>query len=157
MGNRMSTPLIDKVLVVCIGNICRSPMAEGLLKDRMQHHSQQNVEVRSAGISALVGRQSEKFAQRIMLRQGIDISNHRAKQLVKEDIVWAALILVMDNTQRRTIEQDYPSARGKVFKIGEWLDVEVSDPYRQPEAAFESSYKTISRCIDGWVSKIKQE
>ena len=66
----------DNILVVCVGNICRSPMAEALLKQRFP-----NKNIDSAGVGALVGHPADPAALEIMTKQGIDITSHVAKQI----------------------------------------------------------------------------
>lgn len=90
------------ILVVCIGNICRSPMAEYFLK---QKYPQLNVE--SAGISGLIGHQADEKAQLCMQRLGIDMQSHIARKLNAEHIKKADLILVMSQNQQKHIEQTY--------------------------------------------------
>jgi protein-tyrosine phosphatase len=104
--------MIKRILVLCIGNICRSPMAEGLLKEALPGH-----EISSAGLGALVGQPADPHAVALMQQQGIDISAHRARQLESWMIVTADLVLVMDMEQKRHLEQQYPLCRGIVL----WL------------------------------------
>ena len=82
---------MKSVLTVCIGNICRSPMAEGLLTAKLP-----NIHISSAGTGALVGRPADTQAQKLMLQHGIDISRHVAQQVNKLICSQADLILVMD-------------------------------------------------------------
>lgn len=150
----MHEAFINRILVVCTGNICRSPMGVALLKNRFNNNSQRNIKVISAGLNALVGESADPLAKTVMARNGIDISSHRARQLKPNQVSWADLILVMDRFQKQSIELEYPSARGKVFRLGEWSDIDIADPYGQSERAFESTYENIYKCIDDWISKI---
>lgn len=96
------------ILVVCIGNICRSPMAEYFLK---QQYPQLNIE--SAGISGLIGHQADEKARLCMQRLGIDMQPHVARKLNAEHIKKADLILVMSQNQQKHIEQTWPFAKVK--------------------------------------------
>jgi len=87
--------MINQILVVCIGNICRSPMAEGLLKRDLP-----KIKVSSAGLDALVGYGADPIAVEIMAEQGIDIQSHRARMLTDNLVRQSELILVMDNAQK---------------------------------------------------------
>lgn len=98
------------ILVVCIGNICRSPMAEYFLK---QQYPQLNIE--SAGISGLIGHQADEKARLCMQRLGIDMQPHVARKLNAEHIKKADLILVMSQNQQKHIEQTWPFAKGKTY------------------------------------------
>ena len=144
-----------RILVVCIGNICRSPMAEALLRRDLQV-SGSGAEVSSAGLGALVGHPADDIAQRLMERRDLDISGHRARQLDQQLIQQADLVLVMEQSHRRSVETQYPTARGKVFRLGEWSGLDVPDPYRQPEAAFEYALELIDKGVNDWVAKLKE-
>lgn len=139
------------VLAVCIGNICRSPMAEGLLKAELP-----GLNVASAGVGALIGKAADPTAQKLMLQRGVDISGHIAQQLNQLLCRRADLILVMDVEQRRYIETNYPFARGKVFRIAENLKQDVPDPYREGEAAFENALSLIDAGVHYWVDSVKK-
>ena len=80
----------DNILVVCVGNICRSPMAEALLKQRFP-----NKNVDSAGVGALVGHSADPAALEIMAKQEIDITNHVAKQIDENLAKTADIIFTM--------------------------------------------------------------
>ncbi|WP_454902168.1 low molecular weight protein-tyrosine-phosphatase [Variovorax gossypii] len=137
------------VLTVCIGNICRSPMAEGLLAAGLPH-----LRVFSAGIGALVGQPADATAQALMRRRGIDISGHVAQQVSQLLCRQADLILVMEREQRRHLESAYPFVRGKVFRIAEFTGQDVPDPYRQDEAAFEHAFALIDTGARAWIERI---
>ena len=101
---------INNILVVCVGNICRSPMAEYLLKQQFPQ-----LHIESAGISGLVGHNADEKAQLCMQRLGIDMQTHIAQKLDAEHIKRADLILVMSHNQQKHIEQTWPFAKGKLF------------------------------------------
>ncbi|MBP6133345.1 MAG: low molecular weight phosphotyrosine protein phosphatase, partial [Thauera sp.] len=75
--------MFDKILTLCTGNICRSPLAEFLLRDRLAARGRAAT-VASAGIGALVGHPADETTQRVALRHGIDLSPHVARQLTPE-------------------------------------------------------------------------
>ncbi|MFV5369513.1 low molecular weight protein-tyrosine-phosphatase [Acinetobacter junii] len=136
---------IQNILVVCVGNICRSPMAEYLLK---QQHP--NLHVESAGISGLVGHSADDKAQLCMHRFSIDMSGHIAKKLNAELIKKADLILVMSNNQQRHLEQTWPFSKGKVFRLGHWQNKNVSDPYQHDQKFFDDTCELIHQCVTDW-------
>jgi protein-tyrosine phosphatase len=142
---------MKSILVVCEGNICRSPMAEAVIAAALPE-----TRVRSAGLSALVGNPADDAAVRLMRLRGIDITAHRATQINRDMCLRAELILVMSIDQRRRLEKDYPTSNGRVFRIGEFNKLDVPDPYRQPLAAFESALKLIDEGVRAWVQRIRQ-
>ncbi|KAF5308124.1 hypothetical protein FQR65_LT18277 [Abscondita terminalis] len=120
-------------------NICRSPMAEFFLK---QSHPNLNIE--SAGLSAMVGHSADDKAIACMDALSIDMRSHIARQINAELIKKADLILVMSKNQSQHIEQKWPFAKGKVFRLGHWQGQNVPDPYQHDQAFFdETSMKMI--------------
>lgn len=141
--------MIRRVLVVCIGNICRSPMAEGLIRQAVP-----GVQISSAGMSALVGRGADPIAVQIMAGVGVDISAHRARMLTDAIARDADLILVMDEQQKQQLAVQYPYARGKVFKLGESTRQDIPDPYRQDPEVFRTVFSLIETGVNEWVKRI---
>jgi len=145
--------MIRHILVVCVGNICRSPMAEAVLRDALK--GRKEVVVESAGLGALVGEPASGFSVELMQERGLDISGHRAQQLTAELITRSDLILVMESGHRRAVDENEPTARGKLYRLGEWQDLEIPDPYRQPREAFEETLKLIDKGVADWVERLK--
>ena len=145
--------MIRHILVVCVGNICRSPMAEALLRHALR--GQEEISVESAGLGALVDHPASDHAVELMQERGVDISSHRARQLTPELVKNADLILVMEAGHKRAIDENEPTARGKVYRLGEWQDKDIDDPYRQPKAAFVDALKDIDDGIADWVERLK--
>jgi protein-tyrosine phosphatase len=135
--------MIHNVLFVCIGNICRSPMAEGLFSQVMPDKA-----VYSAGIHALVGEEADPLAQELMQERGIDISEHRARNLATWMVNETDLILTMDQYQKRFIEFKYPAAKGKVMRLGEQGNYDIPDPYKQGAQAFRHACHLIATGVD---------
>lgn len=142
---------MNSILVVCEGNICRSPMAQGLLASALPQ-----TPVHSAGLGALVGHPADETAVRLMDARGIDIAPHRAVQITSEMCKQSELVLVMSTEQRQRLEHLYPFACGKVFRIGEFDKLDVPDPYRQPEAAFREALERIDQGVRAWLQRIHQ-
>lgn len=140
---------IKSILVVCVGNICRSPMAEYLLK---QQHP--DLQIESAGISGLTGYPADDKAQLCMHRLNIDMQSHIAKKLNTEQLKQADLILVMSNNQQKHIEQTWPFAKGKVFRLGHWQNKNVPDPYQHDQVFFDNTCQLIQQCVADWKNYI---
>ena len=96
----------QNILVVCVGNICRSPMAEFFLK---QNHPNLNIE--SAGLSAMTGHSADDKAIACMDALNIDMRSHVAQQINAELIKKADLVLVMSKNQSQHIEQKWPFSK----------------------------------------------
>jgi protein-tyrosine phosphatase len=145
--------MIRHILVVCVGNICRSPMAEALLRRELR--GQDGITVESAGLGALVGHAASGHSVELMAEAGIDISAHRARQIHPDMVRAADLVLVMEAGHKRAIDDADPTARGKVHRLGEWQDTDIDDPYRQPRKAYEEALRDIETGVASWVTRIR--
>ena len=139
------------ILAVCTANICRSPLAEALLARTLPDH-----QVQSAGLEALVGMPADPTAVAVAADQGCDVRGHRARQLSAWMCQQADLILVMDQTHRLALEERFPLARGKVFRLGHYGSFDVADPYRKPREAFEDAWAAIARGVEDWAPRIRK-
>lgn len=142
---------MKSILVVCIGNICRSPMGEALISTALPH-----LKVTSAGVGALVGQPADPLARELMAERGLDIESHRARQLTSQMCQEADLMLTMDEEQRLHISQRHPFTRGKLFRLGEVARVDIPDPYRFGRSAFEEALQLIDAGAAAWVERIKK-
>jgi len=146
--------MFNSVLMVCVGNICRSPMAEALLINRLSDSNYSKINIASAGVGALVGHEADATAKELMTEKNIDVSMHRARQLNTELISEYDLILVMEKGHINAVHNIAPSSKGKVHLLGKWSDFEISDPYMQPRREFEVALELIERGVDEWVEKV---
>jgi protein-tyrosine phosphatase len=133
------------VLMVCEGNICRSPVARALLQRELPH-----CEVNSAGTRALVGERAAPLIIELATARGLDLHDHVATALTYEQVSAAELILCMTQAQRDLILTIYPFARGKVFRLGEHDQVDIVDPYKRHRAAFELAFAQIESGVSNW-------
>lgn len=143
--------MMKQILTLCIGNICRSPVAEALLARQFPDKT-----IWSAGISALVGQPADPFAVEVAAQQSLNLSTHRAQQLAGWMCQAADLILVMELGHKTWLEQRYPLVRGKVFRLGEQGKFDIDDPYRQSKAIFETAYARIAQGVADWTPRIQQ-
>lgn len=144
--------MFSSILIVCTGNICRSPMGEFLLRDRW---TKPGVRVASAGVGAMVGWGADEDALTVMQRYGIDMDAHRARQLTSELLTSHDLILVMEDEHAQWINRRMPTARGRVHLMSKWEgEAGVPDPYRRGLPAFEACYAQLDRCVDSWLKRL---
>ena len=140
--------MFKSVLVVCVGNICRSPLGEALLKQSL---AGKDIRIASAGISALVGKPMEPTALEILREHGGDHPDHSAQQFTSELARNYDLILTMEPRHIQDITRIAPEARGKTFLLGKWQgDKAIPDPYRQQRPAFEHVHKLITQATADW-------
>jgi len=141
--------MFNNVLVVCVGNICRSPMAEAMLLDRV---AGSGVMISSAGTHAMLSSTIDPLAQTVLQVNGVPAHKHRSRQVDVQMLHQSDLILLMEHKQMQSVLKLAPEVRGKTFLIGKWQqDLEIADPYRRPKLAFEQTYEQLSRCVDDWL------
>jgi protein-tyrosine phosphatase len=136
--------------MVCTGNICRSPMAEALLAGRLAGRTP-SVRVESAGVAALVGQPADPMACELMRERGLDLSGHRARQLTPEMVYASDLVLTMDTSLKRWVEQLVSGTVGRVHRIGRWGNFDVPDPFGKPRPAFEYALALIEDGLDDFM------
>lgn len=151
---------ILRVVIVCTGNICRSPMAEGLLRDRWAKRGRSGLIASSMGIRGLDNSPPTEMARRVCEEHGIDISAHRSRPLVGEELADAHLILTMDTVQREYVQLFFPIARDKVFLLGAWPDPEnrksiVKDPIGGSNRVYRKTYEVIEGHVDRVVEHLE--
>ena len=127
-------------------------MAEALLRHALRE--QEEITVESAGLGAMVGHAASEHAVDLLDERGIDISSHRARQLTPEMVGTADLVLVMESRHKKSIETADAAVRGKVFRLGEWRDAEINDPYRQSRAVYEGVLADIEDGIADWAEQL---
>ncbi len=136
-----------KILTVCTGTICRSPMAEGLLRARFRTDAQMMVD--SAGTHGYhIGEKPDPRAITVMKRHGIDISGIRARQLEPADLIAFDLILVATVEHQQMVERLRPAkANARIEKMlashPQLTDQDLYDPYYGNENDFETTYQQL--------------
>ena len=141
--------MFKNILIVCVGNICRSPMAEYLLRFKLAHRPDKSIT--SAGVGALVGKPADETVLVILKEQGIDADGHRARQVTADMLTKADLILAMEEGHLKKLHELAPQIRGRAFLLGKWQDQPVPDPYLQQRPAYEHSYKLIDDATTSWL------
>ena len=149
--------MMSVVLCVCTGNLCRSPMAEGLLRHKLAADGLSGrFKVYSAGVWALDGRPASANSVEVMSERGIDISDHIAHTITSEDVADADLILVMSREHAQVIRNSWPQYGWKVHLLSEMVDRrrDVEDPYGGPIEEYRVCADTISDYIDQGIQRI---
>ncbi len=144
------------ILVVCKGNICRSPLAEAYLKHAMEKNGLP-VTVSSAGLETSFGKPAHPLAQVVGTQKGLSLHKHATQPLHKEQVDGADIILVMEWRQRNRLVKLYPQARGKVFLLRQFYDQsvrEVADPYSGTIEDFEVCFSMMKQACDVLVQQM---
>lgn len=135
---------------MCVGNICRSPVAERLLAARCP-----DMRVESAGLAAVVGHGVDKDAAKVAIAHGVSVEGHCARQFTPNIGGYFDLILVMEAGHRREIERLAPQLSGRTMLFGQWSAQNViPDPYRKSTEFHEAVFSMLEIAADGWAEKL---
>ena len=143
-----------RILVICTGNVCRSPMAEGILKHLLSKQGlETQVEVRSAGTWASGGAAASENAVRAAAERGIRIEEHRSAPLGRSLIREADLILTLEPAHLEEVLAQEPQAENKAYLLTTFADPAGGDPggVEDPFGADLESYRTTFNEIDHWL------
>ena len=150
----MSRPV--RVLFVCLGNICRSPMAEGLLLLELQRRGVEGrFEVESAGTAAYhVGELADRRTRALLERRGLKLRS-RARQVCAEDFAHFDAILAMDSSNLRDLEARCPSRyRAKLHRVLEPIGGgDVPDPYYGGPDGFDLNAAQLDAALTQWLER----
>ncbi|MGQ4880223.1 low molecular weight protein-tyrosine-phosphatase [Billgrantia sp. LNSP4103-1] len=145
--------MFHRILILCTGNICRSPVAAAMLKARLPDR-----DIATAGLNALEGQEVEPTARLLAEAAGLNVDDHQARQVDADMLFKADLVLVMSDGQRLAVGQMAPSVLGKTMLFGRWLDAgqgrEIPDPYRKSTEAFRHVHQLLLEAADGWIGKL---
>ncbi|HEO9920194.1 TPA: protein tyrosine phosphatase [Klebsiella pneumoniae subsp. pneumoniae] len=142
--------MFESILIICTGNICRSPIAERILRSKIT-----NRKIDSAGTGGLVGFPADHSAIKVSEKNGISLEGHKATQFSSKLGRQYDLLLVMEKNHIEQISNIAPEARGKTMLLGHWIGMkEIPDPYRKSDEAFESVYQLIEESCQCWADKL---
>jgi protein-tyrosine phosphatase len=149
--------------MVCTANICRSPMAAGMLQHLLKQEGlAKQVRVDSAGVRALKGHRPDPRAQEAVRRWGADLGSMRARPVKKEDYAKADLILCMDEGHYAALEEQCPDEhRHKLALIMDFAPArdgrEVPDPYFGNASGFDRVLTMLEAANQGVVKRLREE
>ncbi len=149
-----------EILTVCTGNICRSPMAEGIL--RFIYQLNPSIAVSSAGTHALAGNPAAEFAALAAKEKGIDIAEHSARLLDNEMINCSDLILCMEPSHAERVISLDSSAYKKVFNLADFSGAVrnwsiIADPYGCSLREYRVCFDEINTCIHNFIVSSRKE
>lgn len=167
--------MIRRILLVCTGNTCRSPMAEAMLRE-MARQRQVELEVRSAGVAALDGQPISEYAAETLRKRNVPLPTGGASSLKEDGAGWADLILTMTVRHKQMLLARFPQAAGKTYTLKEYAywhatsdgpaaetgggdgsaaaaaaeppDLDIADPFGGSLREYEQSADEISRALE---------
>lgn len=139
-----------RILVVCAGNICRSPLAEELLRRALSARGV-DAEVTSAGLWAEPGLPASEGLGAPARLRGVDLSRHRARQLEASHLSDADLVLVMTAAQQAQIDRLEPLVSARVLLLGE---ADIADPYLGNAATYEACAAEIEAGVEVFADRV---
>lgn len=146
-----------RILTVCTGNICRSPVAEAALRGALADGLAHPPVLASAGLHALVGRGIDPDSAAAAEAHGIALHDHAARQFTDEIGRDSDVILVMETHHRQEIGQRWPHLLGKTFLLGHFDAArQVPDPYRQGIGMHTQAVDIIVTCSTHWAAQIRK-
>lgn len=149
---------MTQILVVCTANICRSPVAEALLHDRLKRQGRGDWRVASAGTWAVVPREASRFSREVLLEQEkIDISNHQAQMVNEQLVTQSDLIVCMEKGHVEALRVEFPTAAGKIYLLSQMVEnrkYNISDPYGSAKPNYEKMVREVQQLIDKGLPRI---
>ncbi len=144
--------MFNSVLVVCVGNICRSPMGERMLRAHLP-----DKKIDSAGIAALAGHAADQSASEAGAEKGVSLEGHVARQLTSEIGAQYDLILVMEPGHRAEVMRRWPQLSGKTMLFDQWIGGKgIADPYRKPMEFHREIRDRIDEAAAAWAGRLQR-
>lgn len=141
---------MPSILVVCVGNICRSPVAEGLLRRDVP-----SAKLGSAGLHAVVGHGTQTEMVALAEGIGLDLTAHRARQFTPSIGKEHDLILVMERAHREEISRIAPHLAARTMLYDHWSGAKgIADPYQNGQAAYEKAFAEILNASKTWATRL---
>ncbi len=152
-----------RILFVCDGNICRSPLAAEYLKDRAVRHRLSGIVVDSAGLLGIEGAPAAPYSVKVGAGAGLDLTGHRSRGLTPADVQSADLLLAMTNTHLETLARRFPKGAPtrllvRAFEHGEIPRANppgLDDPVNGPIEGYRSAFAIMRTCVDHLIFHLK--
>ncbi len=144
------------ILVVCTANICRSPVGEALIRDRLLQRGLTSWTVSSAGTWALQQRGASRYSVQMMQEVGLDITQHVARMIDAADMQRADLVLCMETGHAEALRVEFPQDAHKVFLMSEMIGYpySIQDPYGSELPAYKQMAQELTSIVDSGLDRM---
>ena len=149
---------MKKIMFICTGNICRSAMAEKLLKKKAEE-LKLKIQVYSCGTSTISGDKPTQEAIEVMEERDINLKPHRATNIIDSNIQEMDLILCATSMHKNVVSDMYPELKEKVFTIKEYAGeiaegLDIQDPFGYGKMKYEKCAQELEKSIDKIIKKL---
>ena len=144
------------ILFICTANICRSPVAEGLLRRRLAEEGLSDWTVSSAGTWAQLQRGAASTSIELLAERGIDIGDHRAREVTRQAVETADLILCMEAGHAEALRVEFPEAAERIYRLSEMAGAKenIKDPYGGPYQGYVRMVDELAELIEAGLPRI---
>lgn len=154
-----------RVLFVCTGNTCRSPMAEAILRKKLTEQGLEQIQVQSAGVAAAAETPASKGAMAALNNRQIDAFGHKSRLFIQETGNWADLILTMTQSHKHFLLAQFPDMRDKVYTLKEYVsetgeagvpNYDIADPFGGSLDVYEACAEELEQAIDALIIRLDE-
>src|SRR4030042_1951112 len=152
-------PNMPSILIVCSANICRSPMAEAILKRLVSNRPDADQwHIESAGTWAMKGYPAADYSRIVMQSMGMDISSHQSRAVNSELIRRFDLILTMENNHKEGLIAEFGQDKHRIFMLSEMIGLmmDIPDPVRDQLVDYEETVRLLERILTDGIERIYQ-
>lgn len=150
-------PPMPNLLFICTANICRSPMALGLFEAKLARLHLSGWQVDSAGTWTQAGFPAASYGVELLAEKGIDISAHRSKEVDRDLLAAADLVLTMERGHKEALHAEFPEYAGRVYMLSEMVgeQFDVADPIGGARLAFRDTIEELAHYLDAGFERIR--